>query len=135
MQKQLIHTPPHYLTLSFSPYLFAPKSMQVCFAFIGWANPKCTHTSPSIIEKMHHFTHFCSKSTNISPSIILCISKIAIVAVYIYTIIVAFYMNFLFFFSLFSHPILSLPLPSFFFYPLLNPTTNLYKSSNFSNLF
>ena len=40
------------------------------------------------------FTHFCSKTTHISPSIIPCMYKIATVIMYIYTITVTFYLIF-----------------------------------------
>ena len=99
---------------------------------------KSTHTSWCKIEKVHIFTHFCSKSIHISPFILLCISIIAIVTMYIYTVIVAFYLIFFFFNLVFLCPLSFYSLYSstlFLLYLLLNPTTNLYKSSNYSNLF
>ena len=82
---------------------------------------KSTRTNPSIIEKVHYFIHFCSKSTHVSPSIILCISIIATVIVHIYTATVTFYFI-LFYFSLSSLIRFSLFLYSFS--PLSSLETN-----------
>ena len=51
------------------------------------------------MEILHHFTHFCPKTTHISLFKILFICKIVIIIVHICTVIIAFYMIILYFFS------------------------------------
>ena len=59
-------------------------------------NSKSDYICRCKIEKVHNVTHFCLKSTDIIPSIILCLSFIATITVYLI-------------FSLLFHSILSIP--------------------------
>ena len=92
---------------------------------------KSTCTSQCKIEKVHIFTHFWSKSTHSSPSILLCISIIALVTVYMYTVTIAFYL--IFFFKKKSFSLSSLILFSLFLYSL-SPLSSLESNNKFTQI-